>query len=396
MPQLESMNHVSANPYAPPPTESSPPRPATSIDRMAELGRLAFRGSVDEGALREFLRHDGHVSWGRQLAIALGLALFVPAMAMMATVVLALAAAFMGIVLVMLVVSTMPYRRLVFQNINPHWAEPIEGELSSEGVQLRRRFATSFFRWDWFHEAIVGNQVVALIPATKSGQPILIARTMVSQQEQWEHLCDVARSVGVDSESNVALAQTRSQNLRMLRDKSRRRRVAVPAGAIAFEGILTIEDFDQIPRRLKQRSRPVRAYIVLSMLFFFGALFIAGISMAVFQQVLLLPALAILYIIAGALMGRLRRHKFDAQAVYYLKAIADQEGVTTDFEITTTTIPWHALMPTVWTADAVVLQRRDWQQFIVARRDMFADHQQWLRFNGLLEQHAAEPDLAST
>ncbi len=135
----------------------------------------------------------------------------------------------------------------------------------------------------------------------------------------------------------------------------------------------------------------MRSYVVVVGLFFFGSFVVIAVSQLLFQQMAFLPAFILTYIVLagiGIVMRKMRRRQVSGNVVYYLKAFATDSSLVTDFAITATTLDWSALRLVLRTTDVVVLRRREWIQFIVARRDMFASDADWKRFNELLERKA--------
>jgi hypothetical protein len=296
-----------------------------------------------------------------------------------------------GLVLIVLTVSTTPYRRLVFENINPRWNQPTQGVLNTEGVRIERESSSVFFRWDWFGGAVVSEQVVALLPATQAAQPILITQAMLVNLNDWSRLLEVAAAIGIVSDEAPIDDQQSADNLRLLRRANRVRSIDPPEGAIAFEGVLSGQDFARVPKLYRWRERPLRSYVVVVGLFFFGSFVVIAISQLLFQQMAFLPAFILTYIVLagiGIAMRKMRRRGVNRDVVYYLNAFATNSSLVTDFAITVTTVDWSALRLVLRTTDVVVLRRREWIQFIVARRDMFASDADWKRFNEFVERKA--------
>ena len=80
-----------------------------------------------------------------------------------------------------------------------------------------------------------------------------------------------------------------------------------------------------------------------------------------------------------------RRRNVGSGPIYYLQAFATDSSLVTDFAITTTTVDWSQLRLVLRTSDVVVLRRREWIQFVLARRDMFNGDDEWQRFNKLVD-----------
>ncbi len=236
----------SLNPYAPPPTESFAEFPVPSLETLERVGPISFAGAPHEYALREFLRSHGHVGCAYLFVVGIVLTFVLFSVSVVAGG-FPLALGGIGIVMIVLTVSTTPYRRLVFESINPRWNQPTQGVLSTEGVRIQRENSSVFFRWDWFGGAVVSEQVVALLPATQAAQPILITQAMLVHLNDWSRLLEVAAAIGVVSDDAPIDDQQSAQNRRLLRQASRARSINPPQGAIAFEGVLSSDDFAASP-----------------------------------------------------------------------------------------------------------------------------------------------------
>ena len=132
----------------------------------------------------------------------------------------------------------------------------------------------------------------------------------------------------------------------------------------------------------------MRSYVVIVGIFLFGSFVVLAVSQLLFQQMAFLPAFILTYIVLagiGIAMRKMRRRDVNGDVVYYLNAFATDSSLVTDFAITATTVDWSALRLVLRTTDVVVLRRREWIQFIVARRDMFASDADWQRFNELVD-----------
>ncbi len=377
---------VKPNPYAPPRVESLVERPTWS-DSTFEGEPIAFSGTVGREDLRQFLRAESDVDLAHLAAIGFAVAVILAALAILGGWFAVASLGGTGLTLIVLTVSTTPYRKLVFENLNPHWNSPVRGELRSDGIHLHRESASAFYRWDWYGRGVVGDQVVAFLPATQMAQPLLLTRSMLVGLEDWDRVVTIAKSIGGGTEDPAANElRLRDQNLRILRQPRRERTVDVPDGAIALQGRLTVADFSRIPRRHRRRERPLRTNMVIAGLLVFGGMLLAAISELIFGSIALLPGLALAYAASGYLFGRIRRLKPDGNSVYYMNAFATESKFVSDFAITTTTVAREALRLTMRTDDLIVLRRREWVQFIIARRDMFASDQDWERFTAWTSQ----------
>jgi hypothetical protein len=384
---LMDSSNPNLNPYAPPQTESFAEVPAPSLETLKQIGPIPYAGGPDERALDEFLYAYGHVDWGYLLVVGFVLTFVLLSVSLFMGGFL-LAFGGIGLVIIVLTVSTTSYRRLVFENINPRWNQPNHGALTAEGVRIDRKQSSAFFRWDWYGGAVISDQVVALLPATQPAQPLLITQAMLLKLDDWSRLLEVASAIGLVSDEAPIDNQHRQKNLRLLRRANRARSIAPPPGAIAFEGALDADDFQRLPDRFRWRERPLRSYAVIAGLFFFGSFVVIAISQSVFQQLAFLPAFILIYAVLagiGFAFRKLRRRNVRSNAIYYLVAFATDTSLVIDFLITTTKVDWSALRLVSRTKDRIVLQRREWIQFIVARRDMFSSEEDWQRFNELVD-----------
>ncbi len=153
------------------------------------------------------------------------------------------------------------------------------------------------------------------------------------------------------------------------------------------------DDFQRVSGRYLWRERPLRSYAVVAGLLFFGSFVVIAISQWVLQQFAFIPIFLPIFILIYAVLAgiglalrKLLRRSVKRKAIYYLDAFATDSELVTDFVITTTKIDWSALCLVMRTSDIVVLRRREWIQFIVARRDMFANEADWQRFNELVDK----------
>jgi hypothetical protein len=127
-------------------------------------------------------------------------------------------------------------------------------------------------------------------------------------------------------------------------------------------------------------------------LFCSGAFIVAGVSNLIFQQFAFLPAFLTLYFVlaaTGIAVRKRRRSKSNNNVVYFLNAYATESSIVTDYGITTAEVAWSALQLVMLSDDFIALRRRQWLQFILARRDMFSDEEQWQRFGDLVNEKLA-------
>lgn len=389
---MDSENReATPNPYAPPMTDALAESDAPSFETLESLGPITYAGSPNEQDLYDFLAVHGHVGCGYMCALGFVLCFVILTLALMVGTPL-FAVGGIGLTSIVMIVSTTTYRRLVFESINPRWSQETQGVLSASGLSIERQHTSAFFRWDWYGGAIVCDRAVVLLPATQPAHPLFISREMLHRLDDWDRLLEVAGAIGIATDQSLVDSDLAEKNLRLLRRRNRVRSIEPPTDAIVFEGELNAEDLERVSRRFRWRERPLRFYLVMSGLLFFGALVVIPIAGALVREMSFLPGLVAAYAamaVVGLGIRRFWRGGRRNTPIYYLDAFATEESLVTDFVITSTQIDWSGLCLLSQTDDCVVLRRREWVQFIFARRDMFSSEGQWRRFNSLVEQHCA-------
>jgi hypothetical protein len=380
------MGSQSTNPYAPPtPVSPRENTPLTAAKTLEELGRLPFAGRVTQQELDEYLRADGHVGCARLLMLGAAFGGLLSTLPMLGIPFLAISVGGMGIVAIVLTVSTMPYRRLMFTNANPDWAEQIEGTLQAEGIRLNRLHSSTYYHWNWYGETVISEHVVALIPATQAGAPLLITREMVSNQTAWEALQRVAKLIGNGPGDPNSEEVRRDENLRILKDRKRGWTFSPPDDAIAFEGIVWSHDYALLPTAYRARQRPLRTHLVNYGLTAFAGLLLAGCSGLIFSHLAVLPVLVGVYVLVTIALGRRRRAR-RGQVIFYLRGYASDESLVTDFGLAVSETKWQGLSGAGNQPDYVVLKRDRINNFIVIRRDMIPDESTWNRFRDMVRE----------
>jgi hypothetical protein len=300
-----------------------------------------------------------------------------------------------GLFVIVSVVSTLSYRRCVFESANPNWREIRRGELREDGVHVDRGLVRAFFRWDWYSNALAGDDWVAFLPATGAMQPLFVTHSMLGHVDDWQRLLEVVSAIAVDREASSE-HQRRQQSLSLMRQNGRPRSIEVPREAIAFAGAVRASDFSRLPKRDRRREKPARSYVVVIALLFSGAFIVTGVSNVVFQQFAFLPVFLTVYLVLAAIGIAIRvklRGKFSDKVVYFLNAYATESSVVSDFGITTADVAWPAFRLVIRTGDFIAL-RRQGGQFLLARADMFSDQQQWQRFGDWVSAKSASKQHA--
>jgi hypothetical protein len=359
------------------------------METLRESGPIQFSGSANDRDLRELLQAYGHVGCAYLMLLGFCISLVLLVLFVQGGGLAAIAIGVMSLFVVASVVSTIPYRQLVFENANPQWREERCGELREEGVHVDRRDTRAFFRWDWYWSAAMGDDWIAFIPATGPMQPLIINVSMVVNLDDWRRVQQLALAIEQRSHDSGE-QQHRRRNSNLMQEKGRQRSVEVPADAIAYHGTLRASDYSRLPNDHRRRERPARSYVVVGALFCGGAFIVAGVSKLLLQQFAFLPAFLVIYVAMAAIgiaVRKRRRGMPSSGAAYFLNAYATESSMVSDFAITTTEVAWSALELVVRTDDFIAFRRSPRNRFILARRDMFEGEQDWKRFNGIVDKN---------
>ncbi len=294
-----------------------------------------------------------------------------------------------GLVGITLAASLVPYRRSVFRSSNPYWDATVHGGLSEYGLRIKRAGAESYFRWGWFDGGVIGERIVALIPSLHPHQPILISASMLSNLNDWDRITAVVRCIGIAADDSSTHESRRHDNRLLIRSRRRGRSVDLPDDAIAFEGIFSTRDLRLFPAAAPRRIRPMRAYLMMTGLVIFASTVLVGIAWLGGLGRLAVPIMIGVYGIAFFLrpmIQRIRDANTGGHPVCYLTAFANDLGITSDFGVTVTVVPWGLMQLASVSDDAIAISRRDARQFVVARRDMFESDPVWQNFRTLVDQ----------
>jgi hypothetical protein len=285
---------------------------------------------------------------------------------------------------VVVTVSTLRYRRLVFKNLNPQWDQPVRGEMNVDGIRRHYPNWSSFFRWDWFAGTVVGDDLVALVPATQTGQPLILTKSMFVGLEHWDRVLGVCLAIGILSEDgDPSEDRRRRQNLMILRQNNRSRSVEPPVGAIRFRGNMREGDFDEAPSRFRRRQRPLRTHVINTVLGISLIVLLARVSDFVLDEMLLLPAVAMLYVLAMWIFAP-SRYTNPHRRLYFLNGFATESALVCDFQIHVTEVPWSTLRLVKESNQLIMLRLQGVIQLIVLRADMFDSDEHWQRFRRLV------------
>lgn len=380
------MNSDSANPYAPPTPLTTKPSLEKDIDGWPQPSEpIVFSGRVSQRGLEDYLRADGHIGCVglSSMAIGCGGILLIFATQFAGLHFGAFAAGSMGILMVVVTVSTLKYRKLVYQTSNPEWNDPVQGSVQVTGIRLHRGFSTTFYQWDWYGDAVASTNMIGLLPATQLTAPLLITREMAPSDEDWGYLQQVAGVIRSSAARSRGGANRRDDNLTTIKNPRRSWTIEPPRDAIKFSGLVQNRDLARLPNRDRVRQRPLRTHFVIYSLVGFGGVLLAGCSGLLFEQVAILPVLAGLYFVAAILIGR-RRQALGGE-VFYLKGYAFDDGLVTDFGLAVSETTWPGLKRLTQDEDRMVLRRQNIDHFIIIRRDMFEDETAWDRFRVLID-----------
>ncbi|MFK8110858.1 MAG: hypothetical protein AB8B91_01570 [Rubripirellula sp.] len=387
---------MTLNPYAPPQSEPEHPDAVAAEQSLRLEAPIPFAGSPEPSDIRSFLYQCGHVGHGFlfMLGLTIGCILLYVLIAMSTIPATLIACGGLGLLLVVLVVSTVPYRSLVFRSTNLHWDEPVSGELTEEGIRLERSAVTTFFQWEWYCGCVVTSHFVAFLPATQTSQPLFVTRSMLTRLGDWERLEAIVEFVGTLREPSANADRAGERNRRKLRAKRNFNPASVPDGAVPFVGQLTPNHFSEIPTRVRRREKPVRSQLVIATLVTSMAAVVIGVAILIGIHFDSLLRNFVSYLVLGYVaywVIAFLRNRGQDKPIYYVNAYADETFVVSDFGLTKTTVPWAYLGVVQQSDEMVVLQRQGWLQFTIARREMFASENLWERFRELVAIHTRQP-----
>lgn len=222
------MNNDSLNPYAPPAETSTPQPGEISLEILRSQGPVPFRGRITVENVNAYLRayeHVGCLSMSMTAMVVLFIFFVVTVIVGEGMFLIALGA--IGLLGMMLATSTLPYRRSVFVNSNPRWDTLVHGEIAHDGVRITQDDGESFFRWDWFEKAVVGQQVLVLIPALHPHQPIIVSASMLTNLADADRIPETANALLA---SVYGTTETRRHDNRaFLRSRNRTRSRDIPS-----------------------------------------------------------------------------------------------------------------------------------------------------------------------
>ncbi len=285
-----------------------------------------------------------------------------------------------------IITSTRWYRALVFRSQHPNWSERVEGELATDGIRINSQHESCYYRWSWFSGVVISDSVVGFVPAQESEMPLLISTSMLPESETFTRLKGFARSAKVICENEVSNASIQWAIQQVMREPKRQRSAVPPAGAIEFRGPVTGEDLKPFFQQLSLTGRPPRTQVIRLLLLFGAGLVALGLVLLIGQA--LDPAIVLIGLLAPAplillvLLRQRRRAKFSSadHLLYYLIAFATNEGITTDFFVSVTTVAWSELAVKAAAADRMLIGRKGSQKVLLARQDMFSSEAQWQEF----------------
>ena len=382
-----------ANPYSPP-TEAchqeSPPARVTLLSGQS----IRFSGHPDQKELDDYLRAHAYISLPKLLLTGFASTLLLVVLATLGAPFVLISIGILGMLVITLTVSTLPYRRIVFDNLNPNWSDPVEGEIKQDGIALRFGDAATSYRWDWFCCVVLGKNSAAFLPATQTGNPLFVTRRMLrcdsetERDQLWLEIVQVAESLGLLTDQQAIDDRLRSQIARLLRDTNRDRTIVPPHESIPFQGKFTTSDLTRVSGRSSDPTKLLRSRLVSNSLLVFAAIGLSGISELILGHYWMLPALLFCYVIAWHAYGiRWRKRLKSPTLLYYLHGFAEEDSLTLDLAVYVTTIPWTSLQLVQDDDDFLAFRRPHRTQLLAARSNMFASPEDWRRFRKLALSH---------
>ncbi|QDT11071.1 hypothetical protein [Planctomycetes bacterium K23_9] len=384
---------MAINPYQPPP-EVEVAAIAPAPDRLEIAGRIRFSGAPTSSDLNRLLTKYDHVGVPT-LAIAM---LLIALVLLFVMIVGSLAgqlvvAGLCGIALVACLVSTKLYRRAMFRFVNPLWDAPVQGEISPDGITIKRDHGSFFLHWNCLETVVVHRNVVGLLTPNSIGQSMVISESMMDSDADLAGLILAAETVARKVVTAGSMARRRQNIAALLRDPDRQRSVQVPGNAIAFSGPVTMADLIQFggdyQGKVWRRKRSTHGLIAMTLLVLFATLI--AIGLATFAVNLIgtagLIVLPLLFVIAVAwhLSWSQPRLRPD-ESLQHLLGFADDSGVTTDAFAVVTKLPWSHLRCTAKTDDRITLRHTHSRRVVALQRNMFSSDQEWTSMVNLVER----------
>ena len=388
------------NPYQPPTIsdDSTPPLIASFDTINLELDDktpIPFSGSADEGDLGQFLK--SYDSLGT-LPITIGVvfACMLQFWAVMISGIFAVVVA-SGILMAIIAVlaSSRWYRSIVFTSNYPTWRDHSEGELTAEGIHLRRETETSFYRWSWFSGVVVCDGMVGFVPAEDSEMPTLISAQMLPSSVPFVRLAAFARSAKVVCEGEFESGGISWANRQVMREPKRERSVVPPSNAVLFQGPVTGLDLKDLSQQIASGKPTIRARAIRLVLMLGVAICVLGL-VSLLSRAPNMRGIILISVLGGSLLLLINlktRRRAAMMTVdnflYFLIGHANDEGLTTDFFVAVTTIPWSNIAIQFESSNRLLLRQKSSRKVLIVRRDMCESEADWQRLLGIVRKAGA-------
>lgn len=381
------------NPYSPPSEacyQESPPARGT----LPSGTSIRFSGHPNREEVDDYLRADAYISLPQLVLTGFASTLLLLALATIGAPFAMISIGMLGMIVITLAVSSLSYRRVVFENLNPNWSDRVEGEIQQDGITLCLKNATTRYRWDWFCGVALGKCSAAFLPTTQTGIPLLVTRRMLQcsseseRDRRWIEVVQVAESLGRITDQQAIDNRLETQTARLLRDTRRDRTIIPPRESIPFQGKFTSRDLARVSGRSTDYTKLLRSRLVSNSLLIFAAIGLAGLSKLMLDHYWTLPAFLLIYVLAWHAHGfRLRKRRTTPSLLYYLHGFAEEDAVTLDMAAYVTTIPWASFQLTNDDEDFLAFRRLNRPQILATRSNMFASAEDWRHFRELALSH---------
>ncbi len=375
---------MTINPYQPPTQIESAP----TVDDPPELvvsESVQFAGAPTRYDLRSMLDQHDHVG-----VITIFLTLLLCSLFTLFVVVLGtpaiwmMAGGFIIVIVVACIVSTNRYRQAMFNFANPYWDQHVVGELSDQGVKIHRTHGSEYLDWNCFESIVINRDVVGLITPNSLGQSMVIGELMLNTESEFNALQRITKRAASKIATAGSVNQRQQTVAALARETNRQRSVEVPPGAVAFGGPVTIDDLVEVdrelPRKQSQRKRSLHGLAVRTILAFSGILMLMGLAFSFEGDLGMLGSVVVLVLpITGALWvyGWNRPVIQGGDFLQYLLAFANDDGITSDSFAIVSQWPWSHVRCVANRADRIIFRHTHSRRVITARRDMFANEDDW-------------------
>ncbi len=352
---------------------------------------IEFRGQLDREDLDRYLMIDG------DLGIAFPVTMIGFVGVVMAVLVgvggprfAPLCLCLVTFVVIGLMVSSRAYRRSLFVGSYEDWDQPVSGRLTTDGLTIERENVITRYAFDSWTMVATDNQLIAIEAGFPSDQTVLVTPSMIPSLDDWTRFRSVAEQMRRLRIADSVMGRASSMRS-TLRSASRNRGLQVPVGAIEFAGPLSTSDLATVPSKTRAK-RPLRARVVrLSLLFLLVGTFFEAVR-------LILPnastwfVILTAYLIATATwfytLGRRAIRK--SRPIHHTMGFINDRGITSDFGIIVTEVPWRMIRAIRIDDDRMTLVRRGSYQLLHLRADMFQSDDQWEHVKAMAKQRSSQ------